>query len=302
LREALKETLAQNVAKNSDDIAETIQQINDGEILDTFNEDNNLPLSHNLHTNHIPKNKLAEDISDTVSLPGDRGDSSKRKFRQVLGDRELMLKQNKLSTQDLSGSNEKLEKDEEMGSGLFDRFSLARKTLDRSSIRYDKNICLIAIWISIHYDNSNWLTNKDHLSYRRKAPKDESDTMSLNDLSFERKKSSMSDWKSKLASKFKSGNKDYEVIGNGAEDGINIESYKRTSDEFGDSIPSAPRTEPIKRKPMQNGSAVGAHKGVKDDPNKQQISLTSNKRPTPAGSTRGNRNTATENGRRVSNR
>ena len=150
MREALKETLAQNVAKNSDDIAETIQQINDGEILDTFNEDNNLPLSHNLHTNHIPKNKLAEDISDTVSLPGDRGDSSKRKFRQVLGDRELMLKQNKLSTQDLSGSNEKLEKDEEMGSGLFDRFSLARKTLDRSSIRYDENICILAIWISIY--------------------------------------------------------------------------------------------------------------------------------------------------------
>ena len=127
------------MAKNSDDIAETIQQINDGEILDTFNEDNNMPLSHNLHTNHIPKNKLAEDRSDTVSLPGDRGDPSKRKFRQVLGDRELMLKQNKLSTQDLSGSNEKLEKDEEMGSGLFDRFSLARKTLDRNSIRYNKN-------------------------------------------------------------------------------------------------------------------------------------------------------------------
>ena len=78
----------------------------------------------------------------------------------------------------------------------------------------------------------------------------------------------MSDWKSKLASKFKSGNKDYDVIGNGEEDGVNIESYKRTSDEFGDSIPSAPRTEPVKRKPMQNGSAVGAHKGVKDDPNK----------------------------------
>ena len=56
-----------------------------------------------------------------------------------------MLKQNKLSTQDLSGSNEKLEKDEEMGSGLFDRFSLARKTLDRNSIRYDKTVCVMAI-------------------------------------------------------------------------------------------------------------------------------------------------------------
>ena len=51
--------------------------------------------------------------------------------------------------------------------------------------------------------------------------------MSLNDLSFERKRSSMSDWKSKLASKFK-GNKDYEVLGN-EDEGINIESYKKTS-------------------------------------------------------------------------
>ena len=106
----------------------------------------------------------------------------------------------------------------------------------------------------------------------------------------------MSDWKSKLASKFM-GNKDYEVLGND-NDGINIESYKKTSDEFGDSIPTAPRTEPVKRKPMQNGG-IGNGRLPKDDPNKQQISLTtSSKRPTNSGTARGSR-APVENGRRV---
>ena len=134
--------------------------------------------------------------------------------------------------------------------------------------------------------------------FRRKTPKDDSDTMSLNDLSFERKKSSMSDWKSKLASKFK-GSKDYEVIGNGEEDGINIESYKKTSDEFGDQLPTAPRTEPIKRRPLPNNNVNGTHRVAKDDPNKQHISLTSSsKRPTLSNSSRGSR-TAPDSGRRV---
>ena len=147
LREALKETLAQNVAKNNDGIAETIQQINDGEILDTFNEDVDVsPLNHH-HNQHSLQNNNSlstlhhynkpEDRSDTVSLPGERS-SSRRKFREVLGDRELMLKKKELSTQDLSNSNDRIQnggKDEELGNGLFDRFSLARKTLDRNSIR-----------------------------------------------------------------------------------------------------------------------------------------------------------------------
>lgn len=106
----------------------------------------------------------------------------------------------------------------------------------------------------------------------------------------------MSDWKSKLASKFK-GNKDYEVLGN-ENDGINIESYKKTSNEFGEPIPLAPRTEPVKRKPMQNGG-VGNGRLPKDDPNKKQISLTtSSNRPTSSGTTRGSR-APVENGRRV---
>ena len=142
LREALKETLAQNIGKNNDGIAETIQQINDGEILDTFNDEAAVSMHHqphNLHSNGgLHHGRSLEDKSDTVSLPGDRS-SSRRKFREVLGDRELMLKKKEQSTQDLSNSNERLSnggKEEDLGNGLFDRFSLARKTLDRNSIRY----------------------------------------------------------------------------------------------------------------------------------------------------------------------
>ena len=110
----------------------------------------------------------------------------------------------------------------------------------------------------------------------------------------------MSDWKSKLASKFKSNKEEY-VVGNGGEEGVNIESYKKTTDEFGEAIPTAPRTEPIRRRPMQNGGLGGTHRAIKDDPNKQQISLTSSsKRPTAGNSIRGSRGTA-ENGRRVRN-
>ena len=142
MREALKETLAQNVARNNDGIAETIQQINDGEILDTFNDEPDVLMTHHQQHTLLPNgglhhNKSLEDKSDTVSLPGER---SRRKFREVLTDRELMLKKKELSTQDLSNSNDRLSnggnnKEDDLGNGLFDRFSLARKTLDRSSIR-----------------------------------------------------------------------------------------------------------------------------------------------------------------------
>ena len=114
----------------------------------------------------------------------------------------------------------------------------------------------------------------------------------------------MSDWKSKLASKFNRGNKDYDVLGTNGDDGVNIESYKKTSDEFGEPITTAtPRTEPLRRKAlnMQNGSAGGANRGVKEDPNKHHTALSSSgKRLTVASSTRGARGTVVENGRRVS--
>ena len=113
----------------------------------------------------------------------------------------------------------------------------------------------------------------------------------------------MSDWKSKLASKFNRNNKDYDVLGTGGDDGVNIESYKKTSDEFGEPITAAPRTEPLRRKHpnMQNGSAGGASRGIKDDPNKHHAAITSSgKRLTVASSTRGARGPVVENGRRVS--
>ena len=81
---------------------------------------------------HTFSNK-SEDRSDTISLPGERVSR-----RRLLGDRELRIKNNRLSEQDLSNSNERLSNggmEDELGDGLFDRFSLARKTLDRNSIR-----------------------------------------------------------------------------------------------------------------------------------------------------------------------
>ena len=125
LREALKETLRTNIRNN--DIAETIQHFTDGEILDTFNAESGVNSQVQQHTHNNP-----EDRSDTMSLPGERA-----MRRKPLGDRELMLKKNKLTTQDMLGSNEPIhhETEEELGNGLFDRFSLARKTLDRTSIR-----------------------------------------------------------------------------------------------------------------------------------------------------------------------
>ena len=72
---------------------------------------------------------------------------------------------------------------------------------------------------------------------------------------------------------------------------------KKTSDEFKEPIPTAPKTEPVKRRPMQNGG-VGNGRIPKDDPNKQQISVaTSSKRPT-SNTTRNSR-APVENGRRV---
>ena len=53
-------------------------------------------------------------------------------------DREMLLKKKKASEQDLSAAG-KTDLDEELGSGLFDRFSKARTTLTRSSVRKKKD-------------------------------------------------------------------------------------------------------------------------------------------------------------------
>jgi len=127
--------------------------------------------------------------------------------------------------------------------------------------------------------------------------------MSLNDLSFERKKSSMSDWRSKLASKF-NRNKDYEVLEtDGDRGGVNIESYRKTSDEFGEPLSlTAPKTEPPKRRSFNtpNGSAIGAIRGSRDELNKTG-GVSSSKRLSVGNQPRGIRGSSVvENGRRVS--
>merc|ERR1719320_870316 len=56
----------------------------------------------------------------------------------AIRDREMLLKKKKASEQDLSTAG-KTDLDEELGSGLFDRFSKARTTLTRSSVRKKKD-------------------------------------------------------------------------------------------------------------------------------------------------------------------
>ncbi len=72
--------------------------------------------------------------------------------------------------------------------------------------------------------------------------KNDEDTRSLAaDLGgAERKKS---DWRSRLASKFKRGGEQYS-LGEGGEGGVATESYRRTSDEFAPMV--APMTEPTR--------------------------------------------------------
>jgi hypothetical protein len=52
-----------------------------------------------------------------------------------LGDRELMLKKKRTSNTDLSSPDEAKDIEDDLGNGLFDRFSSARKTLTRGSLR-----------------------------------------------------------------------------------------------------------------------------------------------------------------------
>lgn len=142
LREALKETLAKNLVNN--DLVETIQCIRDDEILDTFDNQRAVE-GHGGARMKREDDLLPDDLrSEVSSLAGER----RRRFRgeggKPLGDRELVLKKKRSSTSELLGSGhqgpageveEGEEEVEELGSGLFDRFSSARKTLTRGSFR-----------------------------------------------------------------------------------------------------------------------------------------------------------------------
>ena len=145
LREHLKETLAKNLG-SSTDLAETIHAIRDDEILDTFNID-----SENIETPPIQRRafrhksfRLPEEDAESDIGSDFSGRRKNHKFKTIsgdgrpLGDREMLLKKKKASEQDLSAAG-KTDLDEELGSGLFDRFSKARTTLTRSSVRKKKD-------------------------------------------------------------------------------------------------------------------------------------------------------------------
>merc|ERR1719474_2257696 len=227
LREHLKETLAKNLG-SSTDLAETIHAIKDDEILDTFNID-----SENIETPPIQRRafrhksfRMPDQDDDNESDIGSdfSGRRKNHKFRTItgdgrpLGDRELIIKKKKASNNDLSVEGRKAATDleDELGTGMFDRFSTARKTLTRGSMRKKKD----------------------------------EDTQSLNES--QDKKSDGSNWKSKLASRFRKSNADqYDLEEAERLNGLQSKEEpilrNMTSDYLGQ---QTPMTEPTRRKPL----------------------------------------------------
>merc|ERR1719433_2064458 len=255
LREHLKETLTKNLGGSASDIAETIEHIKNDEIFDTFNIDNenveSPPVQRKAfrqRSMRLPPSNLTES-NDNLSDAGSDFVSRRRnlKFRTLgstdghgnkpLGDREMMLKKKKEQQQQNNNTNltennknqtgigngiqtgSGNSPTDDMGNGLFDRFSNARKTIGRNSIKKTKN---------------------------------DDDTKSLNELSFEKKSSITSDWKTRLANKFKKSSVDsYDVTG--IESGEpSLKTYRKTSDEL-----SIPMTEPTRRKERKTSYAAG---------------------------------------------
>lgn len=242
LREHLKETLAKNLG-SSTDLAETIHAIKDDEILDTFNID-----SENIETPPIQRRafrhksfKLPDQEDDNESDIGSdfSGRRKNHKFRTItgdgrpLGDRELVIKKKKASTNDLSVDGRKAATDleDELGSGLFDRFSNARKTLTRGSIRKKKD----------------------------------EDTQSLHGDLITDRKTTDGNWRNKLASRFRKGNSDQYDLEEAerkeaeaeAEDPATLLRRTLEADYLGQ---PAPMTEPTRRKPLN----------IDDSPNKKR--------------------------------
>merc|ERR1712088_535851 len=216
LREHLKETLAKNLG-SSTDLAETIHAIRDDEILDTFNID-----SENIETPPIQRRafrhksfRLPEEDAESDIGSDFSGRRKNHKFKTIsgdgrpLGDREMLLKKKKASEQDLSSAG-KTDLDEELGSGLFDRFSKARTTLTRSSVRKKKD----------------------------------EDSVSLGGMPREDSSLKGSDgWRNRLASRFRKSNSDqYDLEEAEAAEGLELRDYL--------SEISAPKTEPTRRRPM----------------------------------------------------
>jgi len=223
LREHLKETLAKNLG-SSTDLAETIHAIRDDEILDTFNID-----SENIETPPIQRRafrhksfRLPEEDAESDIGSDFSGRRKNHKFKTIsgdgrpLGDREMLLKKKKASEQDLSAAG-KTDLDEELGSGLFDRFSKARTTLTRSSVRKKKD----------------------------------EDSVSLGGMPREDSSPKGSDgWRNRLASRFRKSNSDqYDLEEAEAAEGLELRDYL--------SEISAPKTEPTRRRPMNIDDGPG---------------------------------------------
>jgi len=229
LREHLKETLTRNLG-SSTDLAQTIHAIKDDEILDTFNID-----SENIETPPIQRRafrhksfKSPEQQEDKESEIGSdfSGRRKNHKFKTItgdgrpLGDRELVLKKKKASNNDLSieGTKKSPDLEDELGAGLFDRFSNARKTLTRGSTRKKKD----------------------------------EDTLSLQGELMGDSKTD-GNWRSKLASRFRKSNADQydleEAERREAENDDPATLLRRALEEDYLGQP-APMTEPPRRKPL----------------------------------------------------
>jgi hypothetical protein len=208
----------------------------DDEILDTFNID-----SENIETPPVQRraafrNKSMRSPSannlDTVGGNDDNasdvgsdfsGRRKNHKFRSLnaagesggrpLGDRELVIKKKRESNTDLSeGRRAATDLEDELGSGLFDRFSSARKTLTRSSTRRSK---------------------KDDGSGEDSGP-----TTLAADESADKRRSD-SNWRSKIANKFRKSSDSYDFVE--AERGQELRDYLGQV---------TPKTEPTRRKPL----------------------------------------------------
>ena len=129
-----------------------------------------------------------------------------------LGDRELVLKKKRESNTDLSeGRRAATDLEDELGSGLFDRFSSARKTLTRSSTRRSKE--------GSGGDDTTSLAAPDDLADSKRKPD--------------------SNWRAKIANKFRKSSDSYDFVE--AERGNELREYLGQV---------TPKTEPTRRKPL----------------------------------------------------
>jgi len=217
LREHLKETLTANLQSN--DLSDTIQSIRDEEIRDTFDVD-----AENVETPPAQRRTAANRSFRVAGSAGNLDQAGRDDF----GGRRRNAK-----FRSLAGDG---------GKPLGDRELALKKSANRSSLaRQDE-------------EDEDGVGQFDRYSAARRSvvrAKDE-DTKSLaGEIGSERRPSKGADWRSRLASKFKKG--DQYTLSEEA-DNQPRESYRRTS---ADELPTAPMTEPVKRRGLAAISGGG---------------------------------------------